>query len=224
MDGIVDFFSKWWPVVASGVGALALVKFFDSSSVVKMAILPQSSNLHARTHKPDHIIVHTTGRGLLRKALEKNPTTPGEVDAAALDWYRGSGMAYYGTYLVGHGDTYRLALDEAQPAHAANITRGTMPWWRNKWGAVASDPVELLGDTYANGHTVGIDLLPYSDASFSDSQYKRLKSLLRGVCSQYSIPFDRIHILGHEDIDPTRRGDPAPWDPGLQFDWDRIFS
>ena len=54
MDGIVDFFSKWWPVVASGAGALALVKFFESKGgVVKVGVVKVAESQWGQTIKDE---------------------------------------------------------------------------------------------------------------------------------------------------------------------------
>ena len=52
---------------------------------------------------------------------------------------------------------------------------------------------------------------------FTDAQYTALNGLLADLCSRYSIPADRNHILGHDDYSPEKH------DPGELFDWSRIF-
>ncbi len=61
------------------------------------------------------------------------------------------------------------------------------------------------------------DALDPSLIGFTDAQYKSLATLLSDVCKRNNIPFDREHIIGHDEYNPTKN------DPGETFSWDRIF-
>lgn len=62
------------------------------------------------------------------------------------------------------------------------------------------------------------DALDPSLIGYTEAQYQALAALLSDVCSRYEIPFDRGHIIGHEDYRPSKN------DPGELFDWDRLFA
>ena len=55
-------------------------------------------------------------------------------------------------------------------------------------------------------------------AGFTDAQYDSLKSLISDICERNSIPFDREHIIGHEEYSEAKT------DPGELFDWDRLMK
>ena len=53
---------------------------------------------------------------------------------------------------------------------------------------------------------------------FTNEQYESLKLLIKDICQRYSIPYDRNHIIGHEEYNPKKA------DPGELFDWDKLFD
>ena len=53
---------------------------------------------------------------------------------------------------------------------------------------------------------------------FSDEQYTALKNLVKDVCERNNIPFDRMHVIGHDEYNPNKN------DPGELFDWDKLFE
>lgn len=89
-----------------------------------------------------------------------------------------------------------------------------------------------------NKYSIGIEMLSigsYSDMQyyltyseyssldetligFTDSQYEALKNLLTDICQRHSIPFDREHVIGHDEYNPKKN------DPGDLFQWDRLFG
>ena len=68
----------------------------------------------------------------------------------------------------------------------------------------------LTKDEYAS--------LDKSLVGFTDGQYESLKRLVRDVCERNGIPFDREHIIGHDEYNPSKN------DPGELFEWNRIFE
>ena len=52
---------------------------------------------------------------------------------------------------------------------------------------------------------------------FTDAQYTALTGLVADLCTRYSIPADREHIIGHDDYSTEKH------DPGELFDWSRIL-
>lgn len=114
-----------------------------------------------------------------------------------------------------------------------------MPETRAAWhagkGTLADD--ERLTNKM-NKYSVGIELLAIGsendmaqylskeeyrliDASligYTDAQYESLAKLVNDVCERNSIPFDRDHIIGHEEYNPQKS------DPGELFDWERLVK
>ncbi len=61
-------------------------------------------------------------------------------------------------------------------------------------------------------------MLDESLIGFTDKQYETLKKLVGDICIRNEIPFDRQHIIGHNEYNPDKS------DPGELFDWNRIFE
>ena len=62
------------------------------------------------------------------------------------------------------------------------------------------------------------DALDKSLIGFTDAQYDTLKMLVPDICERNNIPFDREHVIGHQEYNPNKN------DPGELFDWNRIFE
>jgi N-acetyl-anhydromuramyl-L-alanine amidase AmpD len=84
--------------------------------------------------------------------------------------------------------------------------------------------VQMVGDNdtayhvrSANPHALGIEHEGFlaRREMWTDPMYRASAKLCRWLCDTYSIPIDRRHILGHNEV---------PWnnhaDPGRFFDWD----
>lgn len=53
---------------------------------------------------------------------------------------------------------------------------------------------------------------------FTEAQYESLVPLVKDICERNAIPFDREHVIGHEEYKPQK------CDPGELFDWGRLFE
>lgn len=62
------------------------------------------------------------------------------------------------------------------------------------------------------------DGLDRSLIGYTEAQYAALAVLLPDICARYDIPFDREHIIGHQDYRPSKT------DPGELFDWRRVMG
>lgn len=199
--------------------------------IITDAMLPQSLGLKRRPGGVAAIIYHTTGRGLAEVAAKAG--LPGTVayDEAALAWYRRSGHPYYAHVLVGpSGLAYRLADDGAWCQHAASLTEDQAAgrveppaWWRERWPGRRPP---LVG-RYINVRTVAVDALPQPDGTFSEAQLLACAQVGRQLAEAHSLTLERHHHLGHEDVDPWRRGITSsgverPWDPG--WDWHAFMA
>lgn len=97
--------------------------------------------------------------------------------------------------------------------------------------------IEKLQDAM-NRYSIGIeivaigsecDMSPYFTKSeyneidksligFTEAQYEALIPLVKDICERNAIPYDREHVIGHEDYKSAKT------DPGELFDWKRLFK
>ena len=61
-------------------------------------------------------------------------------------------------------------------------------------------------------------VLDKSFIGYTDAQYESLSLLVRDICSRNEIPFERTHVIGHEEYSLHKS------DPGELFDWSRILN
>lgn len=122
---------------------------------------------------------------------------------------------------------------------------GTISWFQNPQSGVSAhyiigqdgEVVQMVRDNNiafhansANGDSIGIEHCARSPGAFKSTdpglyptaiQYASSAALVNWLCTQYNIPIDRDHILGHAEADPntTHRNCPnAVWD------WDYFMS
>jgi len=62
------------------------------------------------------------------------------------------------------------------------------------------------------------DTLDPSLVGYTEAQYAALAVLLPDICARHGIPFDREHVIGHQDYRPSKT------DPGELFDWARVVG
>lgn len=75
-----------------------------------------------------------------------------------------------------------------------------------------------------NDYSIGIELLTTggkSKAKYAAGLYSGLSKLLNDLVKKYDIPKDRLHIVGHEDVNPVERWG---WDPNSGFDWEKVMK
>jgi N-acetylmuramoyl-L-alanine amidase-like protein len=88
-------------------------------------------------------------------------------------------------------------------------------------------PYHFEHEARVNDYSIGIEIVHVS-GDYLDVQYAALIRLLANLCETHGIPFDKYHIVGHEDTNPIERWG---WDPGTVreatrslFDWQRVFA
>jgi len=69
---------------------------------------------------------------------------------------------------------------------------------------------QFMGRAACNDFSIGIELEGSDFVPFEAAQYETLVDLTQLLCQHYPIH----HIVGHQDIAPTRKTDPGPF-----FDW-----
>jgi N-acetyl-anhydromuramyl-L-alanine amidase AmpD len=84
------------------------------------------------------------------------------------------------------------------------------------------------GNWWINTHSVGIENEGFAlDPSYFTPQlYHSLARLTRYTAERYSIPLDREHIIGHDQVPgPTAAYQAGMhWDPGTYFDWAHFMA
>ncbi|MFF2571375.1 N-acetylmuramoyl-L-alanine amidase [Streptomyces sp. NPDC058084] len=85
------------------------------------------------------------------------------------------------------------------------------------------------GNYWVNLHGVGIELEGYAAQGptwFTPAQYKATATLVLYLARRFDVPLDRKHIIGHDNVLPTRpaRAPDAHWDPGPYWDWEKFMA
>ena len=125
---------------------------------------------------------------------------------------------------------------EGVSAHYIISTNGAI------WQVVAdSDTAYHCGNYTYNQQSIGIELEGWSDGNpagdFSwqtDAHYTALQNLISWLRTQYNIPLDRAHIIGHNQVPspggigypPTTQwgGASNHYDPGAWWNWRRLMA
>lgn len=85
------------------------------------------------------------------------------------------------------------------------------------------------GNDYVYSHAIGIEHVGYAIEGatwYTNEMYQASARLVRHLASQYHIPLDRGHIIGHDEI-PGRLPQHQAlmhWDPGPFWDWGRYMA
>ncbi len=121
-----------------------------------------------------------------------------ENTKTALDWMCDPQKEVSAHYLLCRtGAIYQLVPDAMRAWHA-----GVSAW---------------KGEENLNHTSLGIELDNNGFEPYSDIQIEKLLELLTYLCDTHTIP--RAHVLGHQDIAPTRK-----IDPGKHFPWDILYA
>lgn len=206
------------------------------------------------------ICVHQTGRGVLKSSYDP-------VDRAVQIYTRqGAPFAHY--VIGGEGRIVQVAPDDSVAWHAG-ITRAQRALyksgkWKRKVGKriaqcwqetfpEAENPLDLVEDQDPNEVYVSIELVPQRDATFTETQYFKLRDLILDIWNRFEeLPrwqdwlgnphmlfWDKMRrqgrLVGHEDVEPLERTNiRGGWDPGFlartgflaatrRFDWDLLL-
>ncbi|MFE4963189.1 N-acetylmuramoyl-L-alanine amidase [Streptomyces sp. NPDC056660] len=93
----------------------------------------------------------------------------------------------------------------------------------------AKDVAWHAGNWYINAKSIGIEhegFLAAPDAWYTEAMYRSSARLVKYLTTEYGIPLDRQHILGHENVPgPTTSTIPGMHtDPGPFWDWRHYFE
>jgi hypothetical protein len=199
-----------------------------------------ASRARFRKMKPWGVALHTSGRGITKRA--KRLGVP--AISLALRWYRDydqSGVHY----VIDHdGTIYQMLEDHVRGAHigisrserraylsgawirevAEKASVSSVVAWQTRWPRIPS-PQHLYPTRSPNGCYVGVEMLPLSPEDvgpdglwFTKAQHESAGALARDIAIRHSWPigWERSpRLVGHEDIDAYARWDKGGgWDPG----------
>lgn len=153
----------------------------------------------------------------------RDPTDYGNYDVANR---AGDGLAI--RYIVIHDteSTYSAAIQGFQ-----NPTRYASANYviRSSDGRVTQmvpdeDVAWHAGNYYVNSHAIGIEhegVAVQGATWYGEQMYQASARLVRYLAHRYSIPLDRAHIIGHDEVPgPTPATQTSQhWDPGPFWDW-----
>lgn len=148
--------------------------------------------------------------------------TATEGATSALAWLANPTSRVSAHYVIGlQGWVYRLVHEERKAWHAG---KGRLPW-------------ETCEEYDFNHRSIGVEVVNPGDGKtpFTEAQYRALEWLVPDILSRWSCssvrlreeaptrrvpynpPYFPAYVLGHRDIAPGRKTDPAD-----NFDWGRI--
>ncbi len=116
-------------------------------------------------------------------------------ESSAINWFQNPRAKVSAHYIVSHaGRVTQMVPDMSVAWHAGNSTY--------------------------NAQSIGIENEGYAGRNnWTDTQYRVLADLVRGLCDRYGIPKTRSRIIGHKEVPGATHGD-----PGRHFDWTRFMS
>ena len=202
---------------------------------------------HPRRNVPVvSVVVHTTGDTDLAKVIHYYTTSSQgicphyviDLDGNVHQFVDEDHVAYHAGYGGEGADNQETLYRKGWDVWSRRINRA--PWvlpdpyagyagWRVRWPGLNS-PLELPLGEAPNGGSVGIELLSPKHrlpAVVTEGQYAAVAELARGVAERHGIPWDHLHVVGHEDCNPIARSDlHGGWDPGVSrgFDWSRVLG
>jgi N-acetyl-anhydromuramyl-L-alanine amidase AmpD len=86
------------------------------------------------------------------------------------------------------------------------------------------------GNSRVNRHSIGIEHEGWTyRGGFTASQYRASARLAAYLATRYSIPLDREHVIGHNEVPNPRRpgfygGVDGHQDPGRRWDWEKYMK
>lgn len=216
---LITFFSCGSNSNSQSVNTSNHTSSMDESLGVKVEELPSIKKLlpdnlsEEREKDITHIVVH-----FMSNVMEK-PDSPYEVDDM-IKIFNENGISTH--YLIDRDGNIIKCVEENRVAyHAGKGTLNDNPDYENKLNRY-SIGIEIMAigsekdmeQYFTPEEYVKIDK---SLIGFTDEQYASLEKLLRNICDRYdTLSYDRQHIIGHSEYNPTKS------DPGELFDWTKI--
>ena len=213
------------------------------SGLTTKIVKTKRTNLPKRTLDVVAVVVHTTGSGIVAKALKKS-LDPQEY---AAKYYAGK-RSFSSHYLVGHDFSRDDAIIGTVPENLVSYhsgmnkhrraiyKKGKSVWprykkvdgafvdggkhlphyedWLDRWPNLDS-PNDLIPGTSINYRTIGVDFLaPEPGEKHSELQTRWVASLISDILERTGLKIERKTVLRHSDVDPlTRSTRRGGWDP-----------
>ena len=187
---------------------------FVSEYAMEDYLLPFEDYSRARKYAPEFVMIHFCS------AIVNHPDDPYN-----LQYVRDTFIQYNVSphYIIERDGTIHCYIPENRVAwHAGKGAWQDNEKYKNNMnnysigielvaiGSFADMSIFMSEETYEK---IDKDLLGYTDA-----QYEALNALLKDLCNRHDIPFDREHIIGHEEYSSRKT------DPGELFDWSRALN
>jgi N-acetylmuramoyl-L-alanine amidase len=128
----------------------------------------------------------TKGRGGFRPEAVVVHIMEGTL-AGTDSWFKKTASKVSAHYGIGRdGVVHQYVLETDTAFHAG---RRLNPTW------------ELIKDgVNPNRYTIGIEHEGDDSSAWPQTMYEASAALIRGICARWSIPIDRVHIIGHREI------------------------
>ena len=177
-------------------------------------LLPLEDFSWEREHAPEYVMLHFTSN------VVNNMQNPFDIEAIRNIFVSG-GVSI--NYIIDREGKIQCWIPENRAA------------WHAGRGSFAND------EKYTNAmnkYSIGIELaatgsqkdmaqyltsyeyslLDESFIGFTSAQYDSLSLLVKDICARNGIPFDREHVIGHDEYNPEKS------DPGELFDWGKLMK
>lgn len=167
-----------------------------------------------REHDAEFVMIHFTS------AVVNNRENPYDRDAVR-SLFTDAGVSVH--YIIDREGNIECLVPENRVAwHAGKGEFADDEKYTNSMNHYAIG-IELMGigseaDMAAYLYSWEYRAIDNSQIGFTDAQYDALADLVRDICKRNDIPYDREHIIGHEEYSTTKT------DPGELFEWDRVFE
>jgi len=184
---------------------LTAVASIDSAEPSDMTIIPYilqekyGKVLYSeRTSKVNTVVIHAMS------AVNVNPEDPFSLEKCT-DIFSDYGVSSH--YVIDRSGKIYLLVPEDKKAWHAGVSRMPAPDSRKN----------------VNDFSIGIELIGNEEIPFEEAQYSALNFLLKDIKKRHDIK----HVVGHQHIATKKlveeglRKD-VKWDPGKQFDWNKI--
>jgi N-acetyl-anhydromuramyl-L-alanine amidase AmpD len=147
-----------------------------------------------RTYRPEAVVIHVMD-GTLKGTDSWFSSPLSQVSA------------HYGIGRNGEVHQYVEEIDTAW--HAGRIHDPTWPLIKKTSDGMYINP---------NYYTIGIEHEGNEQSEWTDTMYATSAEMIRKICQRWSIPADRLHIIGHHEIYSLKNC------PGLKVDMDKLIA
>jgi len=177
-------------------------------------LLPQDDFSRPRTERAELVMIHFTSAVVVSRDDPYNMETVRSI-------FEDYQLSVH--YIIDRDGVVRCYVPEDRVAwHAGKGTWNGDEKYTDKLNEYAIG-IELVaigsqGDMAQYLTAEEYDRLDDSLKGFTDAQYASLCKLVEDICSRNDIPFDREHVIGHEEYSPAKT------DPGELFDWERLIK